>query len=151
MKVLEGDLLALALQGEFDVIIHGCNCQCQMGKGIALAIKNQFPAAYIADCQTAKGAKSKLGTFSSANIQLTAHKLTIVNAYTQYHWRGTGIKVDYVAVKQVMQSIKQQFSGKRIAYPLIGAGLAGGDWNILSSIIEEALAGEDHTLVKFTS
>jgi O-acetyl-ADP-ribose deacetylase (regulator of RNase III) len=39
------------------------------------------------------------------------------------------------------------FSGKRIGYPKIGAGLAGGDWNIISSIIDKELIGEDHTLV----
>jgi O-acetyl-ADP-ribose deacetylase (regulator of RNase III) len=37
----------------------------------------------------------------------------------------------------------------RIGYPAIGAGLAGGDWEVISSIIEEELKGEDHTFVKF--
>ena len=32
---------------------------------------------------------------------------------------------------------------------MIGGGLAGGDWNIISAIINEELAGEDHTLVKY--
>ncbi|PMU98153.1 phosphatase, partial [Pseudomonas sp. GP01-A4] len=31
--MVRGDLLHLARQGDFDVIIHGCNCQCAMGKG----------------------------------------------------------------------------------------------------------------------
>ena len=30
-----------------------------------------------------------------------------------------------------------------------GAGLAGGDWDTISSIINEELEGEDHTLVVF--
>jgi O-acetyl-ADP-ribose deacetylase (regulator of RNase III) len=38
MKTVTGDLLALALCGEFDVIVQGCNCFCQMGAGIALSI-----------------------------------------------------------------------------------------------------------------
>ena len=42
-----------------------------------------------------------------------------------------------------------QFGGKRIGYPLIGAGLAGGDWQIISAIINEELVGENHTLVRF--
>jgi O-acetyl-ADP-ribose deacetylase (regulator of RNase III) len=53
MKVVTGDLLKLALEGHFDVIVHGCNCQCAMGAGIALSIKNQFPEAYEADLRTA--------------------------------------------------------------------------------------------------
>jgi O-acetyl-ADP-ribose deacetylase (regulator of RNase III) len=39
------------------------------------------------------------------------------------------------------------FAGKRIGYPKIGAGLAGGDWSIIEEIIDRELEGEDHTLV----
>lgn len=55
MKKLKGDLIALALEGEFSVIVHGCNCQCAMGKGIAKTIKTRFPEAYQADLKTKKG------------------------------------------------------------------------------------------------
>ena len=48
-----------------------------------------------------------------------------------------------------MQSIKREYGGQRIAYPKIGAGLAGGDWSIISAIIREELAGENHTYVEF--
>lgn len=68
MNTVSGDLLQLAVDGHFDVIIHGCNCQCQMGKGIALAIKRRFPEAYAADCRTAKGDVAKLGTISVAEV-----------------------------------------------------------------------------------
>jgi O-acetyl-ADP-ribose deacetylase (regulator of RNase III) len=66
MTTLSGDLLQLAIDGKFDAIIHGCNCQCQMGKGIALSIKRQFPEACAADCQTVKGDATKLGSMSNA-------------------------------------------------------------------------------------
>jgi len=36
-----------------------------------------------------------------------------------------------------------------MAYPAIGAGLAGGNWEVISQIIEEELDGEDHTLVVY--
>ena len=48
-----------------------------------------------------------------------------------------------------MKALNVRFSGRRIGYPKIGAGLAGGDWTLIASIIEEELAGEDHTLVEF--
>jgi O-acetyl-ADP-ribose deacetylase (regulator of RNase III) len=38
MLTRTGDLLALALAGEFDAIVHGCNCHCTFGRGIAAAI-----------------------------------------------------------------------------------------------------------------
>lgn len=150
MKTIKGDLIKLALEGEFDVIIHGCNCFCTMGAGIAKLIKNQFPKAYAADLDTNKGDKSKLGTYSSNTYNSSdKHELIIINAYTQYHWKGSGNKVDYKAIETIFSQIKTDYSGLRIGYPLIGAGLGGGDWETISKIIEAELTGEDHTLVLF--
>lgn len=149
MNVVTGDLLRLAIDGRFEVIVHGCNCQCAMGKGIALSIKQQFPPAYEADLATSKGDRAKLGTISTAEITSSSGRFIVVNAYTQFHWRGDGMKADYDAIRSAFQHIKQRFGGRRIGYPKIGAGLAKGDWATIASIIEEELAGEDHTLVEF--
>ena len=149
MRTRQGDLIQLALAGEFDVIVHGCNCHCQMGRGIALTIKQLLPEAYVADCQTPKSDKSKLGTMSMAEINRSGTRFIVVNAYTQFDWAGEGVKADYKAIRQVMKAIKKSFSGKRIAYPKIGAGLAGGDWDIIYPIICEELAGEDHCFVEY--
>jgi O-acetyl-ADP-ribose deacetylase (regulator of RNase III) len=151
MNQLSGDLLQLAINGHFDVIVHGCNCQCQMGKGIALSIKRQFPEAYAADCQTTKGDANKLGTVSIAEIRRNGQVLHIVNGYTQFHWRGDGVKADYEAIRTVMRTVRLTFSGKRIGYPKIGAGLAGGDWEVIRAIIEEELTGENHTYVEYAA
>jgi len=149
MKTIEGDLLKLALEGKFDVIVHGCNCYCAMGAGIALSVKKIFPEAYEADKQTSKGDKDKLGSFSSVVVNRGQHSITIVNAYTQFHWKGQGLKADYEAIDKVFSLIGKEFSGQRIAYPLIGAGLAGGDWGVISNLIDNRLDGEQHTLVKY--
>ena len=93
-----------------------------------------------------KGA-SKLGQISSAQVEANGHPLIIVNAYTQNHWRGKGILADYAAIRAAMRQVKAQFAGKRIGYPKIGAGLARGDWATIAPIIDEELAGEQHTLV----
>lgn len=148
MQVVKGDLIKLALQKEFDVIIHGCNCQCAMGAGIAKAIKDTFPEAYEADLKTEKGSKDKLGTISCAAVNRNEHETTIVNGYTQYHWTGPGVLADYDAIRAVMRHVKDKFSGKKIGYPKIGAGLAGGDWGVIAKIIDQELDGEDHTLVE---
>jgi len=151
IQTIRGDLLQMAMSGAFDVIIHGCNCQCQMGKGIALSIKRQFPEAYVADRATAVGDSMKLGTISVAEIVRGDRTFFIVNGYTQLHWRGAGVKADYDAIEKVMWTVKQRFAGKRIGYPKIGAGLAGGDWSRISSIIETELEGEDHMYVEFAA
>jgi O-acetyl-ADP-ribose deacetylase (regulator of RNase III) len=150
MRIVRGDLLDLARRGEFDVIIHGCNCQCLMGKGIALSIKRQFPPAHAADLATEKGSAAKLGSYSSATVEINGGALTIVNAYTQFDWKGQGVKADYDAIHRVMRAIAHDFAICRIGYPKIGAGLAGGDWSVISAIIDTELEGLDHSYVMYT-
>ena len=139
----------MALKGYFDVIVHGCNCYNTMGAGIALSIKKVFPEAYAEDCKTVRGDRNKLGSISTATIQRNGRQLTIVNAYTQYRYRGEGVLVDYDALRSSFAEIKSQFSGSRIGYPLIGAGLARGNWEQIELIICEELAGENHSLVEY--
>lgn len=151
MKTVEGDLIKLALEGKFDIIIHGCNCFCTMGAGIAKSFKSEFPEAFKADLTTEKGDKSKLGSFTHATTIRSGHAITVINAYTQFNYNGKGIKADYDAIRNVFKELKLKFSGKRFGFPLIGAGLAGGDWKVISEIISEELQGEDFTLVRFVS
>ena len=148
MKKIEGDLIELAVNGKFDVIVHGCNCFCKMGKGIAKQIANSFPDALKIDLETKVGDKSKLGDYSFTSVVTKEDSpLFIINAYTQYNY-GTGKdQVDYNAIRQVFKRIKENFKGKRIGYPKIGAGLAGGNWSVISAIINKELSGENHTLV----
>ena len=148
MKRIKGDLIQLALDGEFDVIIHGCNCFCAMGAGIAVQIRETFPKAYEADLDTGSGDRKKLGTYSWALINNRKNPIVVVNAYTQFDYDGEGILADYGAIREVFTRLKEDFPGKRFGYPKIGAGLAGGDWQTIRDIIESALAGEDHTLVE---
>ena len=150
MKINRGDLVQLALDGVFDVIVHGCNCQCVMGAGIAKTIRETFPAAYAADRATAKGDRSKLGSFSSASVEVDGRSLVVVNAYTQFHWRGPKPHADYDAIRRAFGALRAAYSGRRIGYPKLGAGLAGGDWAVISSIIDEELDGLDHTLVEYS-
>lgn len=53
MRNVQGDLIELALNGVFDVIVHGCNCQCTMGAGIAKSIRAKFPEA----CEVRRNAR----------------------------------------------------------------------------------------------
>jgi len=149
MKIVQGNLIKLAKDGRFDLIIHGCNCFCTMGAGIAKTIKTEFPEAYKADLKTQKGDKEKLGKYSFAEVQIEDRKLIIINAYTQYDYGKNKINVSYDSIREVFKIIRQDFTGKRFGYPAIGAGLAGGNWELIYRIICEELNGEDHTFVEY--
>ncbi len=149
MNVQNGDLIHLALDRQFDVIVHGCNCFCSMGAGIAKQIKEHFPQAYRVDQNTPKGDKKKLGTYTVVWVKNKTHTFAIINAYTQYDFSGTGVLVNYEAVRKIFAQIKKDFQGQRIAYPKIGAGLAKGDWEMITKIIDQELHGENHTFVEY--
>lgn len=142
MKTIKGDLIYLAKDGYFDVIVHGCNCFCTMGAGIALQIKDQFPEALAADKCTVAGDREKLGGITFAKIG----GLTVVNAYTQYQ---PGRNVDFVAIRMAMRIVRQRFPESRIGLPKIGAGIAGGDWESIKQILEEELKDLDVTIVEW--
>ena len=145
MKYVDGNLLTLADEGAFDVIGHGCNCFHSFGAGIAKAIKMKYPESHMADQCTRYGDATKLGSFSHVDYG----DLIILNLYTQFKYTSIEVDVEYPAVRKCMEQVKKRYSGKRIGFPLIGAGLAGGDWEIISKIIEEELDGEDVTIVRF--
>ena len=148
MYIEHGNLIHMALNNKFDVIIHGANCFCTMGGGIAYKIKQIFPDAYAADLNTKLGDIGKLGTISYAVITKgVLNPIIVVNGYTQYRFGTDKMHVDYEAVRSVFKLVKEKFTGLRIGYPAIGSGLAGGDWKIISKIIDEGLFGEVHTLV----
>lgn len=142
IKYTKGDLVRDA-ERDFDVIAHGCNCYCTMGAGIALGVKNKWPEAYAADKKSAFADKNKLGSYSVWSND----NITILNMYTQWDYKGTSVKADYDAIRSCMKLMKHNFTGKKIGLPLIGAGLAGGDWNTIKQIIFEELQGEDVTIV----
>lgn len=164
MKHTKGDLIELFKRGQFDVIVQGCNCGCNMGDGIAKTIKQEFPEAYEADLATPKFSREKMGTYSQAEIWRLRDNPgwtgkvplgTIINAYIQFHWRGAGPNngplCSYAAVTTVFRRLKNEFGGKglRFGVPAIGCARAGGDWNIVSKIIDEELEGENVTFVEF--
>jgi len=58
-------------------------------------------------------------------------------------------QLDYNALTLCLRKINHKFSGHKIGLPKIGAGLAGGDWDIIKTIIERELKDMDVTIVYF--
>jgi O-acetyl-ADP-ribose deacetylase (regulator of RNase III) len=151
MKEIKGDLIKFAKEFNFDIIAHGCNCFCTMGSGIAKTIKEEFPIAYEMDLKTIKGDINKLGNYTIA-VQHTINNnflVMIVNCYTQYRYDASSKPFDYEAFTLCMRKINHDYKGKIIGLPQIGAGLAGGNWNIIKKIIEKELKDMDVTIVYY--
>lgn len=147
-----GDLLAQAEKGKYHVIVHGCNCFCTMGAGIAKQIRESYPRAFHADKATKSGDKSKLGTYSVSK----GKAFDIINAYTQYSFsRGDNKDLfEYEAFQKVLDKLVEDYPGKRFGFPYIGMGLAGGDKERIVGMIEDFAVkveqtGGSVTLVEF--
>jgi len=150
IKYIKGDLIELAKQGEFEVIMHCCNCFNTMGAGIARAIRDNFPEAYLKDQNTIKGDRNKLGTYNSVTIKNFAKPFFVVNLYGQYDFKvSNGPNINYVSLSNALLQIKKDFTGLKFGLPRIGAGLAGGSWEVIEKIIQCTLIDEDVTVVNF--
>lgn len=133
---------------DYDVLVHGCNCHCTMGSGIARTIRELYPEAYEADCRTAKGDRSKIGSFSY--YEHPRKDLTIINAYTQYNYYPRNVDhFEYEGFEKICKDLNERFKKKMcIAMPMIGAGLAGGNWERIKKIIQDNITDVDVTIYK---
>ena len=74
LEKIFGNLVTKAKDAQFDIIIHCQNCFHGWKKGIVTEIASTFPEAKEADLATCYGDKKKLGTYSSATINLEGGK-----------------------------------------------------------------------------
>ena len=139
-KQIDGDLLAMAKEGHFDVIAHGCNCQKMMGAGIAGQIAKQFPEAYEIDKKDIRTPTQRLGDMTT----WFGPNFTVANLYTQYNG---GKDLNYYALALSLYKLNKKFKGNKIGIPLIGCGIAGGEWPIVKAIIQKELKDCDVTVV----
>jgi O-acetyl-ADP-ribose deacetylase (regulator of RNase III) len=137
-----GDVLA----GNVGFVVHGCNSAGVMGSGIAKQVKEEHPGCFdayrqhLASLHAARN--NPLGTNCLYEVR---PDFIIVNAITQDSFgRETGKRyVDYRAVQSCFENVAylvSQSAFKSVHYPQIGAGLGGGDWSIISDIIDCAFA-----------
>lgn len=123
-----------------DIICHGCNCFCTMGGGVAWYISERWPEVYEADRKTNRGDKAKLGTWTEAMVKGSdGHSIMVMNLYTQFNYNRFEDLFEYEAFEKICKELNRFARDHRasISMPLIGAGLAGGDWKRISKIIEE--------------
>ena len=154
LKHTKGNLLDLAEQGAFDVIVQGCNCFCTMGSGIAKEIRERYPMAYQVDQLTEHGDIMKLGGWTEVH----PGTFLIVNAYTQYGFNGPGNNADvfeYTSFQLILQKLAALHGTKDFGFPYIGMGLAGGDKKRILAMLEDfaeqvSALGGSVTLVEFS-
>ena len=122
------------------ILVHGCNAQGVMGSGVALAIKNKWPEVYR------KYAKEyALGGWRVGEAQLIENVeegVHVINAITQEFYGKAPVRyVSYDGVAMAFASVKHDALALKcpVNFPLLGADRGGGDWEIISTIIDRTL------------
>jgi len=170
-KEIKGNLITLAYENNFDVIAQGNNCFCVQGAGIALEFVKHFHTdGFNLEEKQHRGDINKLGQIDYERLHFSKwdqkferypddgdtieFNMYVVNCYSQYnygknHTDGVSKPIDYEALTLCMRKINVAFKGKRIGLPLIGTGLAGGDFSIIKEIFKKELKDCDVTIVHF--
>ena len=132
----KGDLLAVTS----GVIIHGCNSHGVMGSGVALAVKNKYPGAYESYRDYIVESKDDQTLLGSVIVYTVNENLLIANMITQKDFGTHKRQVNYGAIARGFDDLEEFYAntpGLVFHFPKIGAGLGGGDWEVIAEIIEQ--------------
>lgn len=158
IEKVNGDLLSLS-EG---ILVHGCNTQGIMGAGFARSLRERYSDAYKAYRSTFSriglhlGQLVLIGGIPSTLLEpplgeglveyrspMLPERLIIANAMTQDRLaqKPGEVVVSYPAIEEAFVKVRHlaEVTGLDVHFPLIGCGLAGGDWNEVSRLIENCL------------
>lgn len=148
LKHVKGDIFT----SNSEFILHQVNCQGVMGSGVAKQVKEKFPWVYgsykrLCDDRRASGERL-LGT--AHGVYIDEHRM-IINVFAQDHYGYDGkCYTNYDALRECLGKINRSCRGKTIAIPyLMGCHRGGGDWDIVSKMINEELVDCHVTLWEY--
>lgn len=143
---VKGDLL----KSDCDVIAHQANCFRVMGAGIAKQLRVLYPEVVRIDAMDRRDPHQKFGSFTSTTVthSESGNSLRVYNLYGQLNYGRSRIKpyTDYQALTSALEQMKKDLEvhytqdtikALKIGFPRIGAGLAGGDWDVIESRLNQ--------------
>ena len=144
IKEFNGNILDLFKSLNQVAIIHGNNCENNMGKGLAKTLKDKFPRIWKPNT------KCTMGDFEIIEVKPNKY---IINAYTQI-LRGKPnntfdtYEIRKKALRDVFKDLKLDHNTV-LLIPRIGAGLAGGNWEEIKNIILENIEHKNIIFVTY--
>ena len=131
IKYVQDNLFSTPAQ----VLVNTVNLDGVMGKGIALQFKKIYPDMFK---KYQEYCESKLFTMGNLWLYKTESKW-ILNFPTKLHWRERS-KLEYIelGLKKFVDTYSQQ-NITSIAFPKLGCGNGGLDWNIVKPMMDKYL------------
>ena len=136
------------------LVAHCCNIQNTMGSGVALALRNRFPEVYTADSAAyIMHGKTLLGRSIVVPVETSPEDTKIeyvVNMYGQPNYGYVGRHINYESFYQCLEQLAKHCEDlqiKSLSMPYnIGCQRAGGCWEIVKAMIDDALSGQGLTI-----
>lgn len=136
VSIIQGDVLKTSAK----YICHQVNTFGTMGAGVALQIKKNYPHVYLeynkfCSYHTPEELYGKV-----LRIEENKDKV-FLNMFSQIGIGGPNVNTNYEYFHECLLKIREMIPiGEEIAMPyMIGCGLAGGDWSIISADISDTL------------
>jgi len=129
------------------IIVHVCNDLGRWGKGFVLALSARWAEPEAQYREWTRG-QAKI-PFALGQVQFVEVEpaLWVANMLGQHGIRKAGAAppIRYEAVRAGLAIVAQfaQVHNSTIHMPRIGTGLAGGDWEVISQLIQDALCARD--------
>jgi len=132
-----GDMFAVPAR----VRVNTVNCVGVMGKGVALAFKQRYPAMfdyYQKWCRTGLVQPGKLLVWRDDEA-LPSLAETVVCFPTKRHWRDGSRLEDIISGLEVLRAFLETRGRDVVTVPALGCGHGGLDWQIVRPIVESSL------------
>ena len=154
------------LDADVEYICHQVNCQGRMGSGIAKSIRERWPVVYDEYRAKFDEMEEKLievcGSWESqvdisdvllGDVQLVrvGDNKTVINLFAQQYYGYDGKRyTSYDGFWTCLGKIRETVpAGAKIGFPdHIGCGLGGANWEVICTMIEEALNDYDVYIYK---
>jgi O-acetyl-ADP-ribose deacetylase (regulator of RNase III) len=152
------------LESNCDIICHQVNCKGVMGSGIAKQIKDKWPKVHRDYCfhiermyngDFASKSSDLLGMITWTELENGKY---IMNFFSQDKFLPRDIcHTDYEAFTDCCRTLKKFITEYNldklntiIGFPYkIGCGLAGGNWDVVSAIIEREFEGYEVEIYEY--
>lgn len=129
------------------IIVHICNDIGKWGKGFVLALLKRWPvtrAQYMAWYKDDDATPFQLGEVQFVQVE---SDIWVANLIGQHGIRRRGsrvpIRYEAVAAGLAKVAVKAQELNASVHMPRIGCGLAGGKWEEIEPLIDNALCQQD--------
>lgn len=134
MEIINKDILTV----DKGIICHQVNCQGVMGSGLALQIKKKWPEVYEGYRFVCNA--GPVQTLGKVYPHKVSNELFVMNLFGQESFGTDRVHTDYNALASAMGEVANfnEELNLPVYFPYrIGCGLGGGNWHIVTGIIEK--------------